>query len=118
MSLVRREPIAVAILLAWGAFAPASARAADDHSANHCQPDALEKWYCAADPEGSAVVDNLGRVVCAPGACVKQSKRDDSAKEEWLCSTVSGGRAEAVPPGPPVCDGRCRAPEATACKKR
>ena len=94
-----------------------AAHAAGDveHSAGaRCQTDALEQWYCAADPKGSAVVDPLGRVVCAPGACVKQETKD--GKEEWLCSTTPGGTATAAPEGP-RCEGRCRPPEATACKK-
>src|SRR5262249_24596434 len=116
MRLAGCGAIAASILLAACAlFAPAGARAADEHSANRCQPDALEQWYCASDPAGSAVVDNLGRIVCAPGACVKQRQRDQSNKEEWQCSSVSGGRVDADPAGGPVCDGGCRAPEATAC---
>ena len=77
---------------------------------NRCRTDALEKWYCAADPRGTAVVDELGRVVCAPGACAKVEEKG------WICSSVSGGRAAATPKGP-VCDGECRAPEATECQK-
>ena len=77
-----------------------------------CQQDALEEWYCATEPLGTAVVDALGRVVCAPGECVKQ----DEEGPGWLCSPQPGGRAAATPEGP-VCDGECRAPEATACKK-
>jgi hypothetical protein len=75
-----------------------------------CRTDALEKWYCATDPHGTAVVDELGRVVCAPGACAKVKEQG------WICSSVSGGRAAATPEGP-VCDGECRTPEATACEK-
>lgn len=107
----RFVPIALA---AWVICAASSAGAAAEHSAGtHCRADALEKWYCAADPQGSAVVDKLGRVVCAPGACVKQETQD---QEDWLCSSTPGGRAAAAPAGP-VCDGTCRPPEATACKK-
>jgi hypothetical protein len=108
----RLVPIALA---GWVICLASTAGAAADHSAGvRCQADALEHWYCAADPQGSAVVDQLGRVVCAPGACVKQETQD---QEEWLCSSEPGGRATAVPAGPPVCDGECRPPEATACKK-
>jgi hypothetical protein len=106
---------AVGAVCGVGSSAPARAEPAQ-HSGQHCQADALEKWYCAADPRGSAVVDSLGRVVCAPGACVKQDTQD--TKEEWLCSSEPGGRATAVPEGAPTCDGRCRPPEATACKQR
>ena len=109
----------VAIVLAASAFAlgvGANAGAETEHSSGErCLADALENWYCAADPRGSALVDELGRVVCAPGACVKQDTQD---KEEWLCSSTPGGTATAVPGGPPVCDGGCRPPEATDCKKR
>ena len=77
---------------------------------NRCRTDALEKWYCATDPQGTAVVDELGRVVCAPGACAKVDEKG------WVCSSVSGGRAAETPKGP-VCDGECRAPEATDCEK-
>jgi hypothetical protein len=75
-----------------------------------CRTDALDKWYCASDPHGTAVVDQLGRVVCAPGGCAKVDERG------WLCSTVPGGKASLSPTGP-TCDGECRAPEATACEK-
>ena len=107
-------------LAAWViAIACASSTAAHaqptQHSGQHCLADALEKWYCAADPNGSAVLDSLGRVVCAPGACVKQETQD--TKDEWLCSSEPGGAARAVPGGPPECDGKCRQPEATACKQ-
>ena len=110
----RRVPsIALAACLTW--FVNVAANAVDvEHSAGaRCLTDALDQWYCAADPRGSAVLDKLGRVVCAPGACVKQDTPDE---EEWLCSTTPGGRAIADPAGP-RCDGDCRPPEATACKK-
>lgn len=107
----RFVPIALAASAICAAPNPG---AAADHSAGaHCQADALENWYCSADSRGSAVVDELGRVVCAPGACVKQDTRD---QDRWLCSWTPGGRAAAAPAGP-VCDGECRPPEATACKK-
>ena len=77
-----------------------------------CLQDALEQWYCSTDPLGTAVVDSLGRVVCAPGSCVKQ--KDEGGG--WLCSIDPGGSAALTPEGP-VCDGECRAPETTACKK-
>ena len=79
-----------------------------------CAADALEEWYCAAEPLGSAVVDNLGRVLCAPGACVKQDVQGD--EREWLCSTKVGGAARAMIEGP-ECDGECRAPDAKECRK-
>ena len=75
-----------------------------------CLTDALDKWYCATDPQGTAVVDELGRVVCAPGACAKVEEQG------WVCSSVPGGRAAATPKGP-VCDGDCRAPASTDCEK-
>jgi hypothetical protein len=79
---------------------------------DRCLQDALDEWYCATDPRGSAVLDTLGRVVCAAGACVKQEEEG----EDWLCSAQSGGNAAWTPEGA-VCDGECRAPEATACEK-
>jgi hypothetical protein len=83
------------------------------HAGDRCKRDALEQWYCASDPRGTAVVDPLGRVVCAPGDCVKQDKEGDG----WLCSQQLQGKAVATPEGV-VCDGgECRAPESTACKK-
>ncbi len=78
-----------------------------------CQIDALEKWYCAEDPLGSAVVDKLGRVVCAPGACVKHEGEDE---HDWICSSEPGGKAVTSPEGP-ICDGGCRSPEMTECKR-
>jgi len=108
----RFVPIALAACVLCAA---SSAGAGVDHSAGaRCQADALENWYCAADPQGSAVVDTLGRVVCAPGACVKQETQDQ--EEDWLCSSTPGGRAAAAPAGP-ICDGTCQPPEVTACKK-
>jgi hypothetical protein len=115
MSSAHRRCKFISIALAGSAIcAVSNADPAAEHSAGaHCRADALKNWYCAADPRGSAVVDELGRVVCAPGACVKQDTRD---QQGWLCSSTSGGRAAAAPVGP-VCDGECRPPEATACKK-
>jgi hypothetical protein len=79
---------------------------------SRCDADALDEWYCALDPRGSAVLDKLGRVVCAPGSCVKDEE------EGWVCSFEPGGAATWVPEGGgPVCDGECREPEATYCKK-
>jgi hypothetical protein len=98
----------VQFLLAGCAVCAASAGWAQ----NPCLQDALEEWYCASDPRGSAVLDTLGRVVCAPGACVKQEEEG----ADWLCSAQPGGKAERTPEGI-VCDGECRAPEATDCKK-
>jgi hypothetical protein len=116
MSFALHGRIAMAVLSAVAVCGSAAARADEfEHSAGHCQEDALKKWYCAEDAKGSAVVDSLGRVLCAPGACVRQDTQD--TKQEWLCSSESGGRAVAVPAGPPECDGKCRAPETTACKQ-
>jgi hypothetical protein len=77
-----------------------------------CQKNALEAWYCATDPLGTAVVDALGRVVCAPGECV----RDEDDGGGWHCSPVPAGKATWTPEGP-VCDGECRTPDTTDCKK-
>jgi hypothetical protein len=109
-SLVR---IAVAVL---AVSAATGARAEQQQSADQvCQSDALEQWYCASNPEGSAVVDKLGRVVCAPGACVKVELEGE---KDWTCASTPGGRVEVATPASPVCDGGCRKPEATHCKKR
>ena len=107
MQAAQRSLALLQILLA-ACLACRTASAADE--SKRCRTDALEKWYCASDPQGTAVVDELGRVVCAPGACAKVEEQG------WLCSSVSGGRAAATPKGP-VCDGECRTPEATDCEK-
>ena len=72
-----------------------------------CQKDALDQWFCPADPKGVAVLDNLGKVVCSPGRCIEVG-------DEWQCSAVSGGSAQQTPDGP-VCEGGCRAPRAVDC---
>jgi len=107
-------PIALAALVTCSALA---ARAADlEHSDGQtCRADALEQWYCASNPEGTAVVDKLGRVVCAPGACVKL---EVDGEDDWTCASTPGGKAVVAPPASPVCDGGCRKPEATECKRR
>jgi hypothetical protein len=87
-----------------------------ENESKRCRTDALDKWYCASDPGGSAVVDELGRVVCAPGSCAKTDGKEGKEGKGWICSSISGGRAATTPEGP-VCDGECRAPEATECKK-
>lgn len=74
-----------------------------------CAADALEEWSCAKEVRGSAVIDTLGRVVCAPGACVEY-------EGEWVCSSEPGGTAGLDPEGP-VCDGECRAPSIQDCEK-
>jgi hypothetical protein len=74
-----------------------------------CRKDALESWYCAKDPRGVAVLDNLGKVVCSPGRCVE-------AEDEWWCSGLSGGGAALSPRGP-VCEGGCSAPRAVDCER-
>jgi hypothetical protein len=86
----------------------AGAAAAQQSPAGRCIQDALGAWYCASDPRGSAQVDNLGAVVCAPGRCVEVG-------DEWECSSVSGGGAERTPDGP-VCEGGCRAPRSVDCE--
>ena len=96
------------------AVAPGAGAETEQSGGARCLSDALEQWYCAREPKGAAVIDELGRVVCAPGACVKQDDTPD--RKGWVCSTTPGGRAAASPAGP-VCDGQCRAPEATACQK-
>jgi hypothetical protein len=74
-----------------------------------CQKDALDQWFCAADPRGVALLDNLGKVVCSPGRCIEVG-------DEWQCSAVSGGGAQQTPDGP-VCAGGCRAPRAVDCER-
>ena len=103
-ALRRIRPTSVALLVALaGLAAPAAAQTAPPR----CLQDALERWFCAADPKGAAVIDNLGKVVCAPGRCAR-------LEDEWLCSSVSGGEAAVTPDGP-VCAGECRAPRAVDC---
>ena len=75
----------------------------------HCETDALGKLYCAKTPEGTAVVDDLGRVLCAPGDCVE-------FEGDWMCSTTAGGAAGIAPDGP-VCGGDCRPPTASECEE-
>ena len=83
--------------------------AADERGAERCLKNALEHWFCASDPEGVAVIDNLGSVACAAGGCVE-------ADDEWHCSMVAGGKAELTPEGP-VCEGGCRSPRAADCER-
>ena len=107
MSTTRRSLAILQIVLAACLVCGA---AGDPEDAKRCRKDALDKWYCPTDPLGTAVVDELGRVLCAPGECAKVDEQG------WMCSTVPGGKSAATPSGP-VCDGECRAPETTACKK-
>ena len=74
-----------------------------------CQKDALEQWYCAADPKGTAVRDVLGEVVCAPGRCLELDG-------EWQCAADSGGGVQRTPEGP-ECAGGCRAPRSVDCER-
>jgi hypothetical protein len=75
----------------------------------HCVRDALERWYCASDPRGTAVLDNLGAAVCAPGGCLE-------ADDEWSCSSVAGGSVRRTAEGV-VCEGGCRAPRSVECTR-
>ena len=100
MDVVNR--VVVVVLLACGSAAAEPPR-------GRCQSDALQQWYCAKDPKGVAVIDNLGAVVCAAGRCVE-------VEDELQCSAVSGGGAELTPDGP-VCEGGCRAPRAIDCER-
>jgi hypothetical protein len=86
-----------------------SAAAEEEAPQGRCVKDALDNWYCASDEKGVAVVDNLGTVVCSPGACVE-------VEDEWQCSAVSGGRAALTADGA-ICDGGCRAPRAVECER-
>jgi hypothetical protein len=92
-------------LLALLACCPAAAESPQER----CRQDALENWYCAADPKGVAVLDNLGVVACSPGRCVE-------VEDKWQCSVVSGGGAELTLDGP-VCEGGCRTPRAVDCDR-
>jgi hypothetical protein len=74
-----------------------------------CRQDALGRWFCPSDPNGVAVTDNLGAVVCAAGSCVE-------LEDEWHCSATSGGSAELTPEGP-VCEGGCHTPRAAECDR-
>jgi hypothetical protein len=103
---IRRD---VRLALLAGATLLVSGAAVAEAPQRRCVMDALENWYCAADEKGVAVLDNLGVVQCAPGACVE-------VEDEWQCSTVSGGGAVLTPDGP-ICDGGCRAPRAVDCDR-
>jgi len=96
---------ALLVGLALLSFHPAAA----EPPQRRCQTDALENWYCAKDPKGVAVIDNLGTVVCSPGRCVE-------ADDEWQCSAVSGGAAGLTPEGA-ACEGGCRTPRAVYCER-
>ena len=93
---------ALLLLLACGV-------AGAETSKSQCQKDALDQWYCAADPKGVAVLDHLGKVLCSPGRCIE-------VEDEWQCSAVSGGSVKRTPDGP-VCEGGCRAPRAVDCER-
>ena len=73
-----------------------------------CLRDTLGELYCARDPQGVTVLDNLGVVRCAPGRCV-------DVEGVWACATEPGGKARLDPEGP-VCDGGCGNPNATDCE--
>jgi hypothetical protein len=73
-----------------------------------CLRDALGELYCARDPQGFAVLDNLGVVRCAPGSCV-------DVNGVWVCATQPGGTARLDPEGP-VCSGGCGNPNTTDCE--
>lgn len=78
---------------------------------DHCKSNALGEWWCAENELGTAVVDGLGRVVCAPGACI----RDDDS--EWHCARAPGGDAGWSPEAGASCDGGCESPEGSHCEK-
>lgn len=103
MGSMRCSLIAALALMACGVAG------AETPPQRQCEKDALDQWYCAADPKGVAVLDNLGEVVCSPGRCIE-------VEDEWQCSAVSGGGAEWTPDGP-VCEGGCRAPRAVDCER-
>lgn len=94
----------IALAAAWLLAAPGAA------DGGHCVRDALDQLYCAKDPLGVAVLDNLGAARCAPGRCVE-------VDGEWLCSTKSGGAARLDPEGP-VCEVSCASPDATDCERK
>ena len=73
-----------------------------------CLRDALGELYCARDPLGVTVLDNLGVVRCAPGSCV-------DVDGVWVCATRPGGKARLNGEGP-VCDGGCGNPVTTDCE--
>jgi len=101
-----RRMLAAALLTGWTLSASTLAAQSGE---GRCLRDALGNWFCASDPKGVAVLDNLGEVVCAPGRCVE-------LEDELACSTVSGGSARLGPEGA-VCDGECRVPRAVDCER-
>ena len=103
-----RLELALALFAALALLGPDTAQGqAPAPEQGRCTKDALGRWYCAIDPKGVAVVDNLGAVICSPGRCIE-------VEDEWECSAVSGGNA-ARTPGGPLCDGGCRSPRAVDC---
>lgn len=96
--------VAALALLAFGVAG------AETPQQRRCQKDALDQWYCAADPKGVAVLDPLGQVECSPGRCIE-------VEDEWQCSAVSGGGVQRTPDGF-TCEGGCRAPRAVDCERR
>jgi hypothetical protein len=88
------------------AFAPAAL------AQPHCQPDTMGNTYCAKSPGGVAVIDGLGQVACAPGACVNAG-RDEVV---WRCSPVDSGWAQMGENGP-ECQGGCVDPSPNECQE-
>jgi hypothetical protein len=105
----RLRGAAFAPLFALLAFGGGGDTLAGGGETRHCETDALGKMYCARTPEGTAVVDDLGRVLCAPGGCTEW-------EEDWVCSSSAGGSAGVTPDGP-VCDGQCLPPTARECEE-
>jgi hypothetical protein len=75
-----------------------------------CRDNAIGQRFCAPDATGTAVLDGLGRVLCAPGRCV-------AVDDGWLCSSEPDGAASLDREGTPQCEGRCVAPESTDCEE-
>lgn len=79
--------------------------------ASRCQQNALGATFCAEQEDGSAVINGLGEVVCAPGGCVRESETSTN----WRCSSLPGGSARWEVGVGASCDGGCITPEQTRC---
>lgn len=79
--------------------------------AGRCARNSLGETSCAREENGTAVLNGLGEVVCAPGACVRESE----TAVAWSCSSVPGGSARFEVGEGPVCEGGCIEPEQTRC---
>lgn len=98
---IRRIPL---LALAACLAGPAAAEAP------RCQRNTLDEVFCARNPEGDAIVDDLGSVRCGAGACVEW-------RDAWHCAAEANGAARRLPDGVD-CEGGCVAPTNLECVRR